>query len=184
MDYQKRDAVITQDSYLKTVLKERMNSLGRTTILLKLDASSNDWQFKRENANKDKSAYVSPHDLHTSSQIPFKLCDETTTFEVRMDITRSSVKRPLALEYFDNIVVVKMTFSQHTDQVRSALSLHYKALVLHRNWKTFDFFTYKVNCLGYVICLIGLDLSSQTTTAIRLLKPRTILTDLRLFLSS
>lgn len=181
-DYRKLNAVTKQNAYLIPRLDKCIDSLGEASFFSTLDANSGCWQTEIDEADRNKTAFTSHHEIYRFIRMPFRLRNAPGTFQRTMDFILSTVKWRFALVYFDDIAVFSKSPEEYIEHVRHVFTLLSDAAITLKLKKR-CFFTDTIDYLGgLIIRPRQLEIAPNTTVAIRGLEPPTSLTELRLFL--
>ncbi|KAL5457414.1 hypothetical protein EMCRGX_G034666 [Ephydatia muelleri] len=113
VDYRKVNSVTKKDAYPLPRVDDTLDTLGGTKFFSTLDLASGYWQVEVEEADRQKTAFTTPEGLFEFKVMPFGLCNAPATFQRLMDRVLNDLKWTDCLVYFDDIVVVGRTFSEH-----------------------------------------------------------------------
>lgn len=93
-----RNLYAVTNRFLSLILHwdNRVDSLGKATVFLKIYASSGYWKIKIKNET-DKNYFTSLHGLYRSIRMPFGLSKAFRTFQRTMNVIIWSIKWYLAL---------------------------------------------------------------------------------------
>lgn len=80
VDYRRRNAVTTRDSYPLRRVNERIESLGDGKIFSTLDANTGYCQVEVHKSNHEKTAFTSNHGLYQFTRISFGLSNAPLHF--------------------------------------------------------------------------------------------------------
>lgn len=106
LDYRKLINLARLDSYLISRMDERIDSLGEANSLSRLDTNSGYWQVGIENEDSDETAFTSHRGLYRFVRMPVGFKNASGTFKKTMKVIIASIKRPFALLYPDDIVIL------------------------------------------------------------------------------
>lgn len=98
-------------------MDECIDSLREATIVSTLDENSGYWQIDIDEADRDKTLFMSRHGVYRFIRMPFGMRSAPPSFQRMMDVMPSTVKWQLALVYLDDILVFSRTPKKHTDHV-------------------------------------------------------------------
>lgn len=88
----KLNAVTKRDSHPIAQMDEYIDSIGEDTIFSTQDISSGYWQIEIDEADRNKTAFISHRGLHKFIRMLFGLRNTPGTFQGTMDGTLSTVK--------------------------------------------------------------------------------------------
>ncbi|GFY02759.1 retrovirus-related Pol polyprotein from transposon 17.6 [Trichonephila clavipes] len=86
-----------------------------------MDLRSGYWQIEIDEADREKTAFITPEGLYEFKVMPFGLCNAPATFERRRDNLLRHVKWTMCLCYLDDIIVFSETFEDHLIRLRLVL---------------------------------------------------------------
>ncbi|GFT54162.1 retrovirus-related Pol polyprotein from transposon 412 [Trichonephila clavipes] len=86
-----------------------------------MDLRSGYWQIEIDEADREKTAFITPEGLYEFKVMPFGLCNAPATFERMMDNLLRHFKWTMCLCYLDDIIVFSETFEDHLIQLRLVL---------------------------------------------------------------
>ncbi|GFT23295.1 retrovirus-related Pol polyprotein from transposon 17.6 [Trichonephila clavipes] len=97
-----------------------------------MDLSSGYWQIEDDEADREKTAFITPKGLYEFNVMPFGICNAPATFKRMMDNLLRHLKWKMCICYLDDIVVFSETFDDHLQHLRSVLKcIQYAGLVLN-----------------------------------------------------
>ncbi|GFQ80458.1 fatty acid synthase [Trichonephila clavata] len=125
-----------------------------------MDLSSGYWQIEADEADREKTAFITPEGLYEFNFMPFGLCNAPATFERTMDNLLRHLKWTMCLCYLDDIIVFSHTFGDHLQHLRSLLKCIQDAgLIL--NPKKYVFGSRQIKILRHFVSKEGIsDISS------------------------
>eukprot|EP00731_Ephydatia_muelleri_P029883 Em0021g406a len=161
--------VIVDDLSVEAILLPRvddtLDTLGGTKFFSTLDLASGYWQVEVEEADRQKTAFTTPEGLFEFKVMPFGLCNAPATFQRLMDRVLNDLKWTDCLVYFDDIVVVGRTFSEHLHCLGNVLTrLRQAGLKLQP--KKCNFCQQKVRFLGHVVSASGISTDPDKTEVV------------------
>ncbi len=95
-----------------------MDSLAGSVWFSSMDLCSGYWQVEMDQADKEKTAFVTRKGLWQWRVMPFGLCNAPATFECLMDLVLHGLHWERCLVYLDDIIVHGRTFEEHLDNLR------------------------------------------------------------------
>ena len=113
VDYRKVNAVTRKDAYPLPRVDDTLDTLGGSKFFTTLDLASGYWQVEVATEDRPKTAFVTPEGLFQFKVMPFGLCNAPATFQRLMDRVLGGLKWSSCLVYFDDIIVIGSTFSEH-----------------------------------------------------------------------
>ncbi|GFT29538.1 retrovirus-related Pol polyprotein from transposon 17.6 [Trichonephila clavipes] len=88
-----------------------------------MDLRSGYWQIEIDEADREKTAFITPEGLYEFKVMPFGLCNAPSTFERMMDNLLRHFKWTMCLCYLDDIIVFSETFEDHLIRLRLVLKM-------------------------------------------------------------
>eukprot|EP00731_Ephydatia_muelleri_P023718 Em0015g1301a len=165
VDYRKVNSVTKKDAYPLPRVDDTLDTLGGTKFFSTLDLASGYWQVEVEEADRQKTAFTTPEGLFEFKVMPFGLCNAPATFQRLMDRVLNDLKWTDCLVYFDDIVVVGRTFSEHLHCLGNVLTrLRQAGLKLQP--KKCNFCQQKVRFLGHVVSASGISTDPDKTEVV------------------
>ncbi|UYV77489.1 K02A2.6-like [Cordylochernes scorpioides] len=86
-------------------IDDTLESLREASIFSTMDMKSGYWKIEVDEANREKTAFVTPDGLFEFKVIPFGLCNAPATFERIIDNLLRGLKWTICLCYIDDIIV-------------------------------------------------------------------------------
>ncbi|GFY28214.1 hypothetical protein TNCV_4395481 [Trichonephila clavipes] len=86
-----------------------------------MDLRSGYWQIEIDEADREKTAFITPKAYTSLKVMPFGLCNAPATFERMMDNLLRHFKWTMCLCYLDDIIVFSETFEDHLIRLRLVL---------------------------------------------------------------
>ncbi|GFU55581.1 retrovirus-related Pol polyprotein from transposon 17.6 [Trichonephila clavipes] len=119
-----------------------------------MDLRSGYWQIEIDEADREKTAFITPEGLYEFKVMPFGLCNAPATFERMMDNLLRHFKWTMCLCYLDDIIVFSETFEDHLIRLRLVLKCLQEA-GLKLNSKKCLFAAQEVKILGHLVSSNG-----------------------------
>ncbi|CAF1624779.1 unnamed protein product [Rotaria magnacalcarata] len=150
VDYKRLNLITIKDSSPLPNMEDTIRKLGQGyNYFSKLDLKSGFYQIPIKNADKEKTAFVTPFGLYQFNVLPMGLKNSPPTFQKVMTDTLESC-RPFSLVYLDDIIIFSKSFDEHLHHIECVLSaLQTKNLVL--NPPKCVFATNQIDYLGHTI---------------------------------
>ncbi|CAF4736689.1 unnamed protein product, partial [Rotaria magnacalcarata] len=150
VDYKKLNLITIKDSSPLPNMEDTIRKLGHGySCFSKLDLKSGFYQISINNADKEKTAFVTPFGLYQFNVLPMGLKNSPPTFQKVMTDTLKNC-RNYSLVYLDDIIIFSKSFEQHLCHLECVISaLKEKNLVL--NPPKCVFATNKIDYLGHTV---------------------------------
>ncbi|CAF2122901.1 unnamed protein product, partial [Rotaria magnacalcarata] len=150
VDYKRLNAITIKDSFPLPNMEDTILKLGKGfSYFSKFDLKSGFYQIPINEADKMKTAFITPFGLYQFNVLPMGLRNSPPTFQKVMTDTLKSC-RSFSLVYLDDIIVFSESFSDHLYHLRCVFSaLHDKNLLL--NPPKCELAVQRINYLGHTI---------------------------------
>lgn len=150
VDYRRLNKITKKDVYPLPRIDDTLDCLKGANFFSSMDLSSGYWQVEVDEADREKTAFITPEGLYQFKVMPFGLCNAPATFERMMDNILRHLKWTTCLCYLDDIIVFSETFSEHLKRLNIILKcMNDAGLIL--NPKKCCFGTTQLKVLGHVI---------------------------------
>ncbi|GFX14213.1 retrovirus-related Pol polyprotein from transposon 17.6 [Trichonephila clavipes] len=146
-----------------------------------MDLRSGYWQIEIDEADREKTAFITPEGLYEFKVMPFGLCNAPATFERMMDNLLRHFKWTMCLCYLDDIIVFSETFEDHLIRLRLVLKCLQEA-GLKLNSKKCLFAAQEVKILGHLVSSNGVRPYPDKIKAVRNFPTPKNIHDIRSFL--
>lgn len=135
-------------------IDDALDCLQGAEFFSSLDLRSGYWQVPLAEADRSKTAFVTPDGLYEFNVMPFGLCNAPATFERMMDSVLRGLKWHICLCYLDDIVVFAPDFATHLERLNHVLTC-LKNAQLQLNLKKCSFAARKLTILAHVVSKDG-----------------------------
>ncbi|GFW81998.1 retrovirus-related Pol polyprotein from transposon 17.6 [Trichonephila clavipes] len=146
-----------------------------------MDLRSGYWQIEIDEADREKTAFITPEGLYEFKVMPFGLCNAPATFERMMDNLLRHFKWTMCLCYLDDIIVFSETFEDHLIRLRLVQKCLQEA-GLKLNSKKCLFAAQEVKILGHLVSSNGVRPDPDKIKAVRNFPTPKNIHDIRSFL--
>ncbi|XP_037518187.2 retrovirus-related Pol polyprotein from transposon 17.6 [Rhipicephalus sanguineus] len=155
VDYRRLNKITRKDVYPLPRIDDALDSLQGAEFFSSLDLRSGYWQVPLADADRPKTAFVTPDGLYEFNVMPFGLCNAPATFERMMDSVLRGLKWQICLCYLDDIVVFAPDFATHLERLKHVLTC-LKNAQLQLNLKKCRFAARELTILGHVVSKDGI----------------------------
>ncbi|UYV61797.1 K02A2.6-like, partial [Cordylochernes scorpioides] len=132
VDYRHLNKITKKDVYPLPRIDDTLDCLRGASYYSSMDLRSGYWQIEVDEADREKTAFITPDGLYEFKVMPFGLCNAPATFERMMDTLLRGLKWSMCLCYLDDIIVFSPTFDEHVRRLELVLRCLSKAgLVLN-----------------------------------------------------
>lgn len=150
VDYRRLNKITKKDAYPLPRIDDTLDSLKGAKFFSSIDLYSGYWQIEVDEADREKTAFITPEGLYEFKVMPFGLCNAPATFERMMDNLLRHLKWTMCLCYLDDIVVFSETFDGHLQRLNVVLNCIQDAgLIL--NPKKCLFGAQQIKILGHLV---------------------------------
>jgi hypothetical protein len=113
VDYRRLNQITVKDSYALPRIDDALASLSGNKFFSSLDVFAGYWQIPMNEADKDKTAFITDSGLYRFNVMAFGLTNAPATFQRYMDAVLSGLKWNILLVYIDDILCYSKTFEDH-----------------------------------------------------------------------
>ncbi|GFX33113.1 hypothetical protein TNCV_5042811 [Trichonephila clavipes] len=181
VDYRKLNSVTKKDVYPLPRIDDTLDCLKGAKFFSSMDLRSGYWQIEIDEADREKTAFITPEGLYEFKVMPFGLCNAPATFERMMDNLLRHFKWTMCLCYLDDIIVFSETCEDHLIRLRLVLKCLQEA-GLKLNSKKCLFAAQEVKILGHLVSSNGVRPDPDKIKAVRNFPTPKTIHDIRSFL--
>lgn len=165
VDYRGLNAVTKADSYPLPRMDDLLHSTKRTYYMSTMDLRAGYHQVKVRDADRDKTAFVTPFGTFRYLSMSFGLRNAPATFQRLIDRFRSGLPNVQLLAYLDDLIILSETFDSHLSDLQAVFD-RLRLYKLRANRGKCTFFSPHVKYLGHVITNRGIEVDPEKTSAI------------------
>lgn len=181
VDYRRLNKITKKDVYPLPRIDDTLDTLQGSSFFSAMDLRSGYWQIPVADADRPKTAFITPDGLYQFNVMPFGLCNAPATFERMMDTLLRGLTWKTCLCYLDDVVVFAENFEQHLQRVRQVLDC-FQSAGLQLNSKKCIFGARQIKVLGHIVSIDGVRPDPQKTAAVSNFPQPMNLKDVRSFL--
>ena len=122
VDYRKLNEVTVKDTYPLPRMDDLLGVLHGKKFFTALDLESGYWQIPMAEADKHKTAIITPVGLYEWNTMPFGLMNAPAVFQRAMDYMLAGAKWNHCLVYLDDVLVCSETFEEHLGHLDDVFS--------------------------------------------------------------
>ena len=150
IDYRKLNDVTVKDSYPIPCIDDALEQLSGAQWFSCLDLNAGYWQVEVDRVDREKTAFVSRHELFEFKVMPFGLCNAPATFGRLMEAIFAGLNWEICLIYLDDIIIHGRTFEDMLENLGKVLGkLQDSGLKLKA--RKCQLFQKEVEYLGHVV---------------------------------
>ena len=121
IDYRRLNAVTKRDVYPLPRMDDVFDRLAGAKFFSSLDLMSGYWQVPVAEADRSKTAFITPDGLYEFMRLPFGLNNAPSTFQRLMDRVLARLKWQMCLVYLDDVLIFEKTFEEHQKRLECVL---------------------------------------------------------------
>ena len=149
IDYRKLNAQTDLDAYPLPRIEDILGEIGQARYITTLDLAKGYWQVPVSEADRSKTAFISPLGLFQFCTMPFGLCGAPATFQRMMDQIIWG-RHHYVRAYLDDLVIFSKTWEEHLEHLNAVFQLLQDA-GLTIKLKKCQFVMQECSYLGHVI---------------------------------
>ncbi|KAL1274976.1 hypothetical protein QQF64_027790 [Cirrhinus molitorella] len=181
VDFRKLNSQTIKDAYALPNLKEAFSTLTGSKWFTVLDLKSGFYQIEMEEADKAKTAFVTPLGFWEFNRMPQGITNAPSIFQRIMERCMGDLNRKQVLVFIDDLIVFSKTLEEHKSRLLEVLS-RLKEYGLKLSPEKCRFFQTSVKYLGHIVSDLGVETDPSKVEALRTWPRPTNLKELRSFL--
>lgn len=178
VDYRKLNKVLVHNSYPLPNINDILTSMHGAKVFSCIDLKSGYYQIEMEEADKEKTAFISHRSLFEFNRLPFGLASAPPVFQNLIQNVIGSAQNVYAIAYLDDIIIYSKTHEEHIEHLRDIFERLGKANLKMKPSKC-SFFEERVKYLGHVVSGDGIEPDPEKVQAIELLEPPNTVKEVR-----
>ena len=165
VDYRKLNAVSKKDRYPLPRIDDALDRLKGSSVFSTLDCDQAYYQVPMNEADREKTAFVTPDGLYQWKVMAFGLCNAPATYSRLVDRVLGPLKWTTALAYLDDIVVFTPDFPSHLQSLRLVFDALRAAKMKLKPSKC-EFAQPQIKYLGHIVSKEGVHVNPDTVRAV------------------
>ena len=121
VDYRRLNDVTTKDSYPLPRISDCLDALATGRYFSAFDLRSGYFQVLMDEADKEKTSFVTRSGLYQFKVMPFGVTNGPATFQRLMDMTLAGLNYQICLVYLDDIILMSRTVDEHLERLKLIL---------------------------------------------------------------
>ncbi len=113
IDYRRLNRITKRDVYPLPLIHTIFDKLGKAKFLTTLDMDVGFHQIPIAEADREKSAFITPFGLFQYETMPFGMCNAPASFQSTMDLIFREFLNEFCAVYIDDLIIYSETFEQH-----------------------------------------------------------------------
>ena len=150
VDYRSINEVTRKDAYPLPRIETCLDALGGARYFSTFDLRSGYHQVKMDEADADKTSFVTRRGTFKFNVLPFGLTNAGATFQRVMDVAMSGLNLSICLIYLDDIILFSSTVTEHLERLRCLFTALRRANLKLKPSKC-ELLRTKVSFLGHVV---------------------------------
>ena len=181
VDYRRLNDLTKKDAYPLPRLDDSIEAMGGAQWFSTLDLHSGYWQVEMEEADKEKTAFVTRMGLYQFRVMPFGLTNAPATFERLMELVLKGLQWEQLQVYLDDIVVFGVCFLVALFNLAQVF-LRFRKAKLKMKVKKCKLFQRAVEFLGHIVSKDGVKCDPAKIEVVKNWPHPTSVTEVRSFL--
>lgn len=181
IDYRKLNLQTVKDAYALPNLEESFSALTGSRWFSVLDLKSGYYQIEMNEADKAKTAFVTPIGFWEFNRMPQGVTNAPSTFQRLMEKCMGDLHLKEVLVFLDDLIVFSSTLEEHEQRLLRVLN-RLKEYGLKLSPEKCKFFQTSVRYLGHVVSEKGVETDPDKISALKSWPVPRTLKELRSFL--
>jgi hypothetical protein len=165
VDYRGLNKVTIKNRHPLPLIGEILDRLSGATIFTKLDLKDAYHRIPIRREDRWKTAFRTRYGHYEYTVMPFGLTNAPATFQAYIHRALAGMLDTICIVYLDDILIFSRTREEHARHVRKVLR-RLREFQLYCNRKKCEFFTDKVEFLGYIVSSSGVEMDARRVAAI------------------
>lgn len=166
MDYRGLNTVTVKNRHLLPLITEILNRLYGVKVFSKLDLKDAYHKIRIKAGDEWKTAFRTRYGHFEYLVMPFGLANAPATFQAYINRALAGLVDVTCVVYLDNILIYSAEPAQHWQHVKQVLE-RLRQFSLFANLKKCQFFTKRVEFLGFIITTDGVAIDQERVVTIR-----------------
>lgn len=181
IDYRKLNLQTIKDAYALPNLEETFSALTGSKWFTVLDLKSGYYQIEVDEADKAKTAFVTPLGLWEFNHMPQGITNAPSTFQRLMEKCVGDMHLKEVLVFLDDLIIFSQTLEEHENRLMRVL-LRLKDYGLKLSPSKCKFFQTTVRYLGHIVSEKGVETDPEKIETLKTWPRPKDLKELRSFL--
>lgn len=181
IDYRKLNLQTVKDAYALPNLEESFSALTGSKWFSVLDLKSGYYQIEMDEADKHKTAFVTPLGFWEFNRMPQGVTNAPSTFQRLMEKCMGDLHLKEVLVFLDDLIIFSSTLEEHENRLLRVLS-RLREFGLKLSPDKCKFFQTSVRYLGHVVSEKGVETDPEKIAALKSWPVPTNLKTLKSFL--
>jgi len=165
IDYRALNKITIKNKYPLPRIEELLDRLRPATIFSKIDLRSGYHQLRIDDADTDKTTFVTRYGSYKFLVMPFGLTNAPSVFMQLMNSVLAECIDDFVIVFIDDILIYSNDEAQHTQHVRLILNKLREAQ-LHANMTKCSFYQHSIEFLGHIVSGNGISMDPKKVQAV------------------
>ena len=166
VDYRKLNDITVKDSYALPRIDDALATLSGNTYFSSIDLNAGYWQIPMNDADKDKTSFITDAGLFRFNVLAFGLTNAPVTFQRYMDAVLAGLKWNILLVYIDDVLIYSKSFEDHLRDLEEVFNRLIEANMQLKPSKC-HLFQQKLIYLGHQVSAEGIKPDPRKVQAIK-----------------
>ncbi|KAK7938973.1 hypothetical protein WMY93_002299 [Mugilogobius chulae] len=166
IDYRKLNMQTIKDAYALPNLEESFSALCGSKWFSVLDLKSGYYQIEMSEADKEKTAFVTPLGFWEFNRMPQGVTNAPSTFQRLMEKCMADLNLKQVLVFLDDLIVFSSTLEEHEERLLRVLN-RLREFGLKLSLEKCKFFQTSVRYLGHVVSEEGVETDPDKIVALK-----------------
>lgn len=166
IDYRKLNLQTVKDAYALPNLEDTFSALTGSKWFTVLDLKSGYYQIEVDEADKAKTAFVTPLGFWEFNRMPQGITNAPSTFQRLMEKCVGDMNLKEVLVFLDDLIIFSETLEEHESRLMRVLA-RLKEYGLKLSPEKCKFFQTRVRYLGHIVSEDGVETDSEKLEALK-----------------
>lgn len=166
IDFRKLNMQTIKDAYALPNLEETLSALHGSKWFSVLDLKSGYYQIEMNEADKAKTAFVTPLGFWEFNRMPQGITNAPSTFQRLMEKSMGDLNLKEVLVFLDDLIVFSPTLEEHEKRLLKVLT-RLREFGLKLSPEKCKFFQTSVRYLGHIVSENGVETDPEKTNALK-----------------
>jgi len=165
VDYRGLNAISMKNRHPLPLIGETLDRLGNAKFFSKIDLKDAYHRIPIKRGDEWKTAFRTRYGHFEYLVMPFGLTNAPATFQAYINKALAGLVDDFVVVYLDDILIYSETREEHVRHLREVLA-RLRKFALYANRKKCDWFTDRVEFLGFIVSVAGVSMDRSRVAAI------------------